>query len=111
MTLDELAKRHCGPVSVPTDRLTQAEIAKLMTELPDWNLTDGRITKRFQFDGFEATMAFVNGVAWLAQRENHHPDMTLGYTNCSVSYSTHDVGGLSLNDFICAAKIELLRIM
>jgi 4a-hydroxytetrahydrobiopterin dehydratase len=51
-------------------------------------------------------MAFVNAVASIAHREDHHPDLEVHYDRCVVSYSTHDVGGLSLNDFICAVKVE-----
>lgn len=109
MTRDELAQRHCTPVSVPTDRLTAAEITRLLAEIPGWELADGRIERHFGFDNFDQTMAFVNAVAWLAQRENHHPDLAVGYNRCGVAYATHDVGGLSMNDFICAAKIETLR--
>jgi 4a-hydroxytetrahydrobiopterin dehydratase len=53
-------------------------------------------------------MAFVNAVAWIAHRENHHPDLEVGYNSCRVSYTTHAIGGLSENDFICAAKVEAL---
>jgi 4a-hydroxytetrahydrobiopterin dehydratase len=66
------------------------------------------IRKTFRFDDYHRTLAFVNAVAWIAHREDHHPDLEVGYNRCTVRYSTHDVGGLSENDFICAAKVDRL---
>lgn len=109
MTRDELAARHCAPHSGAMDRLTDAEVAALLAALPGWQLEGGQIARRYDFRNYDETMAFVNGVAWLAQRENHHPDLAVGYNRCRVAYATHDVGGLSMNDFVCAAKIEVLR--
>lgn len=109
MTRQELASRSCAPMAVASDRLTGPEITQLLTELPGWSLRDASIAKEFDFDNYDQTMAFVNGVAWLSQRENHHPEVGFGYKHCHIAYSTHDVGGISLNDFICAAKVELLR--
>lgn len=111
MKIEELARMHCAPLSGDTHRLTNAEVKKLIAELPDWQREGSRISRSFAFANYDETMAFANGVAWLSQRENHHPDMTVGYNRCTVAYSTHDVGGLSLNDFICAAKIEALRAL
>lgn len=108
MTRDELAARHCSPVAVPTDRLTAAEVAKLLDALPGWEPEHTGIAKDFRFESFEQTMAFVNAVAWLAQRENHHPDLGVRHRHCRVAFATHDVGGLSMNDFISAAKLEQL---
>lgn len=109
MTRDELASRHCAPHSGALDRLTDAEIVRLLTALPGWSIESGQIARTWSFANYDETMAFANGIAWLAQRENHHPDLTVGYNRCRVAYSTHDVGGLSMNDFVCAAKIEALR--
>ena len=53
-------------------------------------------------------MAFVNATAWISHRSDHHPDIALGYNQCKVVYTTHSVNGLSINDFICAAKIDAL---
>lgn len=109
MTLQELAARHCAPHSGATDRLTDAEASRLLEVLPGWSIENGCIARQLTFGNYDETMAFVNAVAWLSQRENHHPDMTVGYNRCRIAYSTHDVGGLSMNDFVCAAKIEALR--
>jgi 4a-hydroxytetrahydrobiopterin dehydratase len=66
------------------------------------------IRKTFRFADYYRTLAFVNALAFVAHREDHHPDLGVHYDRCVVRYSTHDVGGLSENDFVCAAKAELL---
>ena len=78
--------------------------------MPQWTLADDRhaISREFRFPDFHRCMAFVNAVAWIAHQEDHHPDMEVGYNRCQLRYSTHDVGGLSRNDFICAAKVDRL---
>jgi 4a-hydroxytetrahydrobiopterin dehydratase len=73
-----------------------------------WQLRDGAIEKTYTFANFHETMAFVNALAWIAHTENHHPDLALSYSRCVVRFNTHDVGGISINDFICAAKADAL---
>jgi 4a-hydroxytetrahydrobiopterin dehydratase len=82
----------------------------LLAQLPGWELAaDGRsIRKTFRFEDYYRTLAFVNALAFVAHREDHHPDLGVHYDRCVVAYSTHDVGGLSRNDFVCAAKAEAL---
>ncbi|GAB4179816.1 MAG: 4a-hydroxytetrahydrobiopterin dehydratase [Rhodocyclaceae bacterium] len=111
MTRDELASRHCAPHSGAVDRLTEAETAALIRALPGWSIEDGALVRTWSFADYGETMAFANGVAWLAQREDHHPELAVGYNRCRVAWSTHDVGGLSMNDFVCAAKLEALRAL
>ena len=74
----------------------------------DWQLIEGgkAIKREFRFRDFYRTMSFVNALAHLANIEDHHPDLEVGYNYCRVRYSTHAIGGLSENDFICAAKID-----
>jgi 4a-hydroxytetrahydrobiopterin dehydratase len=94
-----------------TPPITAARIGELHPELaPGWHLDADRqvLTRDFKFDNFHATMAFVNAVAWIAHVEDHHPDLEVGYGHCRVTFSTHSVGGLSENDFICAAKVDAL---
>jgi 4a-hydroxytetrahydrobiopterin dehydratase len=79
-----------------------------MAELPGWTREDGVIAKLFGFRNYGQTIAFVNAVAWIARRENHHPELQVGFTTCRVSWTTHAIGGLSENDFICAAKVDAL---
>jgi 4a-hydroxytetrahydrobiopterin dehydratase len=75
-----------------------------------WNLDiPGKtISRRFEFKNYYQTIAFANSVAWIAHSQDHHPDMTITYKHCNVDYSTHSVNGLSINDFICAARIDAL---
>jgi 4a-hydroxytetrahydrobiopterin dehydratase len=101
--MTRLAARHCKP---SVAKLTDAEAAALLQQLPGWAVEGGLLAKTFPFANYHETMAFVNAVAWIAHREDHHPDMTVGYNRCRVAWSTHSVGGLSENDFICAARIE-----
>lgn len=107
----ELVERKCRPCEGGVDPLGPEQARELMSALHvDWTLSeDGKsIGRRFHFPGFGRTMAFVNAVAWIATTEGHHPDMEISYGNCLVRYSTHAIGGLSDNDFICAAKIDRL---
>ena len=84
------------------------EAEMLLSQLKGWQVTGDAITKTYEFKNYYQTMAFVNAVAWMAHREDHHPDMSVAYNRCRVDYSTHAIGGLSENDFICAAKVDAL---
>ena len=92
--------------------LTSDEVTKLLPEIPNWQVSPDTksITRNFDFKNFYKTMAFVNAVAWIANQENHHPDLEVGYNYCRVKYTTHAVDGLTKNDFICAAKVNTLLI-
>ncbi len=105
-----LAQAHCLPRRGHEHRLPPARIAELMPQLPGWELVEHghALTKTFAFADYYRTMAFVNALAFVAHREDHHPDLSVHYDRCVVRFSTHDVGGLSENDFICAAKAEAL---
>lgn len=108
MNSQPLASQHCQPRKGPEHALSVEKIQSLLSELPGWSVAGKEIVKDFRFDDFYRTIAFVNALAWTANREDHHPDLEVGYGHCRVHWSTHDVGGLSLNDFICAAKTEAL---
>jgi 4a-hydroxytetrahydrobiopterin dehydratase len=84
------------------------QIGPLLKGLDGWALGDHKTHKTYQFQGFHETLAFVNAVAWISHRENHHPDLVVGYNTCCVKYWTHAIAGLSENDFICAAKVDAL---
>lgn len=101
-----LSEKTCTPCTGGSLPLCQAEIDRLLPGLDGWGQAGGEISKIFGFRDYYETMAFVNAIAWIAHRENHHPDLEVGYRQCRVRYSTHAIGGLSENDFICAAKIE-----
>jgi 4a-hydroxytetrahydrobiopterin dehydratase len=89
--------------------LSPEQIAqRLGTLADDWEYAEDKIGKTFRFNDYYQTMAFVNATAWVSHREDHHPDLKVGYNQCRVSYHTHDINGLSENDFICAAKIDAL---
>lgn len=106
-----LAQRHCRGLRGAPDHLTQSQAMELLGQLhPDWNLGPhgDAIVREFRFKDFRETMVFANAVAWISEREEHHPELRLRYNYFAVHYRTHDVGGLSENDFICAAKIDAL---
>ncbi len=101
--MTNLAARHCKP---SVTKLGSADAASFAAQVPGWQTEADVLVKVFPFKNYYETMAFVNLVAWIAHQEDHHPDLTVGYNKCQVAYSTHSVGGLSENDFICAARIE-----
>jgi 4a-hydroxytetrahydrobiopterin dehydratase len=105
---DELAMRTCRPLPAGTPPLEGDELAHLLGHADGWEVVGGRLTRGFRFPDHYQTMAFVNAVAWISHREDHHPEMVVGYDTCTLHYSTHSVGGLSENDFICAAKVDHL---
>jgi 4a-hydroxytetrahydrobiopterin dehydratase len=89
---------------------TSAQIDAQLVVLPDWSFVHGKIVKTFRFGNYFQTIAFVNVVAAIAHRTDHHPDLSVHFNRCEVAFNTHDVehgkGGISINDFICAARIE-----
>lgn len=108
---EALNERKCTPCEGGTQPLERSQAEALLAQIDgDWSIDeDGRTIRReFRFKNFYRTMSFVNAVAWIANREDHHPDMEVGYNRCLVQFSTHAIGGLSDNDFICAAKIDAL---
>lgn len=88
--------------------LSQAETKNLMKQLEGWRQYDNLIGKTYRFKNYYQTIAFVNAIAWVTHREDHHPNLTVTYNSCLVEYTTHAIGGLSENDFICAAKVDAL---
>lgn len=109
--MSDLAEKRCKPCEGGVAPLSVAEAGHLLGQLhPDWKLVeDGKAIRRaLKFVDFYRTMSFVNGLAHIANREDHHPDLEVGYNYCNVRYSTHAIGGLSENDFICAARMDRL---
>ena len=106
--MNELASKHCSPQHGPP--LSRPEAEKLLGLLAGWTMDPAakEIRRTFAFKDYYASMAFVNAVAWIAHREDHHPDMAVGYNKVTVVFSTHSVSGLSENDFISAARIDAL---
>ena len=101
-----LEQRQCRAKAPALD---QAAIATLLPHVTGWTATDGGLARTFTLPDYRATIAFVNAVAAVAEHEDHHPEMTVGYAACRVTWTTHSAGGaLSDNDFICAAKVNAL---
>jgi len=107
-TVSDLASGKCKPCEGGVSPLKEAEIASLLKQLDGWEYANGCIGKTYDFKDHYQAMAFVNAAAWISHREDHHPDITVGYNRCRVEYWTHAIGGLSENDFICAAKLDRL---
>ena len=106
-----LSEKHCKPCEGGTAALTLAESQAMCEQLDaQWSLAaDGKsISREWKFKNFYRTMSFVNAIAHLANTEDHHPDLEVGYGYCRIKLNTHAIGGLSENDFICAAKLDLL---
>lgn len=88
--------------------MSDAVIRDHLAQLSGWHLNQGAIEKSFGFKNFYETIAFVNALAWICNTEDHHPDLSVSYKRCVVRFNTHSVGGISINDFICAAKADAL---
>ncbi|OFZ23226.1 MAG: 4a-hydroxytetrahydrobiopterin dehydratase [Bdellovibrionales bacterium GWB1_55_8] len=104
----DLAAQKCQPCEGGTPPLSNEEIQDLLQSIEGWKFQNGQLHKAFDFKNYHHTIAFVNALAWVSHRENHHPDLEVSYNRCKVSYVTHAIGGLSKNDFICAAKTDRL---
>jgi 4a-hydroxytetrahydrobiopterin dehydratase len=104
--MNELARKKCKPCEGGIDALTAEQVRPLLKGLDGWTLEGKEIVKTYRFRNYFETMAFVNAAAWVSHREDHHPDMLVGYDKCRVAYVTHAIDGLSENDFICAAKLD-----
>lgn len=88
--------------------MSEAEIRDHLAHAPGWALVDGAIEKHFEFENYQQTIGFVNALAWIANAQDHHPELAVSYGRCGVRFDTHSVGGISINDFICAAKADAL---
>jgi 4a-hydroxytetrahydrobiopterin dehydratase len=108
MMTSELAALAALDSRLGAPRLSLDELKTRQKALPSWKYADDRLTKTFSFANYYETIAFVNAVAYVAHRQDHHPDLSVHYNRAVVTYSTHDVGGVTLNDCICAAKVEAL---
>ena len=109
--MSDLTDQKCVPCEGGIPPLPPERVSELMAKLNEaWTLIeDGKAIERtYKFRNYHQTIAFVNALAWIAHREDHHPDLSVHYSRCVVRYSTHAVDGLTDNDFICAAKIDRL---
>jgi 4a-hydroxytetrahydrobiopterin dehydratase len=105
--MDDLARQRCKPLE-GQPAMSAAQVEAHLARAPGWVLKNGAIEKGWRFGNFHESMAFVNALAWIAHAEDHHPDLALGCNRWTVRFNTHSVGGLSINDFICAAKVDAL---
>lgn len=111
--MNELSSRKCQPCDGGTPALTSAAAAQLLKQVSAaWALTENAhaIRREFAFRDFYRTMSFVNALAHVANIEDHHPDLEVGYNYCRVTFTTHAIRGLSENDFVCAAKVDLIPL-
>jgi 4a-hydroxytetrahydrobiopterin dehydratase len=106
--MNSLAKQKCKPCEGGVAPYTGAQTKEMLRQVKGWIVEQGKLVKVYPFTNYYQTMAFVNALAWISHREDHHPDLTVGYNKCRVEYMTHAIGGLSENDFICAAKCDAL---
>jgi len=109
MNHENLAHEHCVPQQGQAP-LAATQIGKLLEQVAGWHFdaTAHTLSKDFRFQDFHHTLGFINAVAFIANQQDHHPDLEAGYGHCTLHWSTHDVGGLSRNDFICAARVDAL---
>jgi 4a-hydroxytetrahydrobiopterin dehydratase len=109
----DLREQRCKPCEGGIEPHSPAKSRDMLKQLnPAWTLSgDGKKIRRdFKFKNFYRSMSFVNAIAHIANTEDHHPDLEVGYGSCSVTFTTHAIDGLSDNDFICAAKIDALPV-
>ncbi len=107
-TVCDLTSATCKPCEGGVPPLRPEQITQMLKQIEGWVYDGGLITRTFKFKNYWQTMAFVNATAWISHRQDHHPDITVGYNTCKVDYSTHAIRGISENDFICAAKVDAL---
>ena len=105
-----LAEQDCKPVQAGTASLSHKETEELLREIPQWSLSGKSIQRESRFKDFRQAMDFVNNVASIANNQDHHPDIFISYNKVRLVLTTHKIAGLSLNDFIMAAKIDLLMV-
>jgi len=108
--MSALSQRHCRSIGKDEPALATDEVSSLLEQLVDWQLDDTgtQISRQFRFANYYETIAFVNAIAWVFHQQDHHPDLEVSYNRCTVHLTTHSVGGLSMNDFICAARLDEL---
>lgn len=108
--MSDLHLKKCAPCEGGIAKLDGQSVGILLAKIPGWKLVaEGTAIERtFNFENYWQTMAFVNAAAFVAHTEDHHPDLSVHYNRCVVRYNTHAVGGLTDNDFICAAKVNVL---
>ncbi|MCM8543156.1 MAG: 4a-hydroxytetrahydrobiopterin dehydratase [Lentisphaeraceae bacterium] len=105
-----LSQKKCKPCEGGVDPMSESEISTMMSNFPEWEYKNGRVVRKWDFKNHYEAMAFINAVAWVSHKENHHPYITVGYRDVLVEYWTHAINGISENDFICAAKVNEILV-
>ncbi len=100
--------QRCQPLNADVRPMSEAAVQDHLAQVSGWRLENGAIEKTYGFKDFYETIAFVNALAWICNTEDHHPELVASYDRCVVRFNTHSVGGISVNDFICAAKVDAL---
>lgn len=111
--MSTLSQQHCKPVTTDDDVISELQMASFLNELQSlWELDKNRqsISREFNFKNYYETMAFINAAAWTFHQQDHHPDILLSYNHCKITFTTHSINSLSLNDFICAARINEITL-
>lgn len=105
-------QKKCQSCAGFTDKINKSDALVYLKQIPEWKLNEvaDKITRDFNFKNFKQTMFFINAVAFVCENDGHHPDINFGYNYCNISLTTHELGGLSENDFIIATKINQLLI-
>lgn len=108
--MDNFKTEHCVPCEGNMPPLSKDEVNQYLAETSGWtaNIDFTLIERKFEFNGFNKTINFINALAWIVNKEGHHPSLEVGFNYCIVKFTTHAIKGLSKNDFICAAKINAL---
>jgi 4a-hydroxytetrahydrobiopterin dehydratase len=105
-SVEQLLSLHCHEMKGPA--MSDADVRAQLSVLDEWVIDDGALAKTYRFNNYYETLAFVNALAYVVHREDHHPDLHVAYNRCVVRYHTHSVNGISENDFISAAKADAL---
>ena len=105
-TVEQLLASNCREVMGAA--MSEDDVVAQLEALDHWTLNAGALTKTYRFTNYYETLAFVNALAYMVHREDHHPDLHVGYNRCEVRYNTHSVNGISENDFISAAKADAI---
>lgn len=109
VTTTELLEKKCHPTEAA---LPDSSVAEYLAAVAGWTLKDGKIVQTFSFKNYYETLAFINAIAYVVHAEDHHPELVVTYNRCVVKFDTHSVnggkGGISENDFICAAKVDAI---
>lgn len=108
--INKLLNSQCRAISKKEGSMNLSQIENLRRLTPQWQFcaNDNVLTRVFHFDSYAKTIAFVNSVASIAERQDHHPDLMATYNRCKICYKTHTANGVTVNEFICAAQIDAL---